>query len=48
LHCGVLIAALTGYGQTEDKERSRDAGFDYHVIKPPELAALQAIVAAPC
>jgi signal transduction histidine kinase len=29
-----LLIALTGWGQNEDRERSREAGFDYHLVKP--------------
>ena len=28
------IYAMTGYGQEEDRQRSRDAGFDAHLVKP--------------
>jgi len=31
---GALIAAVTGLGKPEDKRRSRDAGFDHHLVKP--------------
>jgi PAS domain S-box-containing protein len=31
---GVLIVALSGWGQEEDKVRSREAGFDHHLTKP--------------
>jgi two-component system CheB/CheR fusion protein len=31
---GLQIIALTGYGQEEDRSRSRAAGFDDHLIKP--------------
>jgi CheY-like chemotaxis protein len=36
-----LLIALTGYGQPEDRRRSRDAGFDVHLVKPvtPEQLA---------
>jgi len=34
------LVALTGYGQPEDIERSRAAGFDGHLVKPVGLAAL--------
>ena len=30
----VRLAALTGYGQVEDRARSRDAGFEAHLVKP--------------
>ena len=36
----VVIAALTGYGQEEDKRKTREAGFDGHLIKPVDLSAL--------
>jgi PAS domain S-box-containing protein len=37
---GVLIIAATGYGQDIDREKSRDAGFDLHLVKPIDLDAL--------
>jgi signal transduction histidine kinase/ActR/RegA family two-component response regulator len=36
----VRLVALTGWGQEEDRRRSREAGFDEHVIKPIDPAAL--------
>jgi CheY-like chemotaxis protein len=42
----VLLVAVTGWGQPEDRQRTRDAGFDHHLVKPPELAAVQAICVA--
>lgn len=41
----ILIAALTGWGQDEDRCRSRDAGFDRHLVKPVDIATLQEFVA---
>lgn len=35
-----LLIALTGWGQDEDKRRSREAGFDHHLVKPVEPATL--------
>jgi CheY-like chemotaxis protein len=32
----VLLVALTGYGQEEDRRRSLDAGFDHHLNKPAD------------
>lgn len=29
-----LLIAVTGYGQAADRQRSRDAGFDHHLVKP--------------
>jgi CheY-like chemotaxis protein len=31
---GMLLIALSGYGQDEDRQRSREAGFDHHLLKP--------------
>ena len=40
-----LLIAMTGYGQAEDRERSREAGFDHHLVKPVEPVKLQALLA---
>jgi two-component system CheB/CheR fusion protein len=41
------LVALTGYGQAEDVERARAAGFDRHIVKPVDLhAVLDAIAEA--
>jgi len=42
---GPLIIALSGYGQDEHRVRSRQAGFDYHIVKPIEPAALTGLLA---
>lgn len=39
-----LIIALTGWSQETDRQQSRDAGFDFHLIKPVELAALEKVL----
>src|SRR4051794_33294350 len=31
------LVAVSGYGQDEDRRRSREAGFDHHLVKPVEL-----------
>ena len=36
---GMVIVALTGWGQEEDRRRSADAGFDHHMVKPVEADA---------
>jgi signal transduction histidine kinase len=41
----VLLVALTGWGQDEDKRRSSEAGFDHHLTKPPEPDVLEQLVA---
>lgn len=38
------FVALTGYGSEEDKRRSRDAGFDEHVVKPLMVDVLREVV----
>ncbi|HEY4320315.1 MAG TPA: CHASE3 domain-containing protein [Gemmatimonadales bacterium] len=43
---GVLLVALTGWGQDEDRRRSEAAGFDHHMVKPVDLEALQRILAS--
>jgi PAS domain S-box-containing protein len=37
----VRIVAVTGWGKPEDRKRSREAGFDMHLMKPIELAEIQ-------
>ena len=36
----IVIIALTGWGQEEDRRKSREAGFDGHLVKPVDYAAL--------
>jgi PAS domain S-box-containing protein len=36
----IVLIALTGWGQDEDRRRSSEAGFDGHLVKPVELGAL--------
>lgn len=42
---GVVLVALTGWGQDEDRRRSQEAGFDLHLVKPVEIAALEDLLA---
>jgi CheY-like chemotaxis protein len=37
------LVAVTGYGREDDVRRSREAGFDDHLVKPVDLATLQRI-----
>jgi CheY-like chemotaxis protein len=32
--------ALTGWGQEQDHRRSRQVGFDHHLVKPPDIEKL--------
>ena len=43
---GIHLVALSGYGQAEDKENSRRAGFDNHLTKPVDFGMLQLALAA--
>ena len=40
-----LLIALTGYGQPEDRSKSRTAGFDEHLVKPVEIEKLRKLLA---
>jgi len=42
----VTLVALTGWGQEEDRQRSRAAGFDFHLVKPASLEALRELLAS--
>ncbi len=41
----VVLVALTGWGQEDDRAKSADAGFDHHLVKPVEAAALMKLLA---
>lgn len=41
----VILVALTGWGQDEDRRRSQEAGFNFHIVKPVELSALEKLLA---
>ena len=41
---GVLLIALTGWGQEHDQRQSRAAGFDHHVVKPPDINRLRELL----
>jgi signal transduction histidine kinase len=38
---GLKLVAITGYGQESDRERTRSAGFDAHLVKPVDMDALE-------
>lgn len=40
----VLLVAITGWGQEEDRRRAREAGFDHHFTKPADLERLMAVI----
>jgi CheY-like chemotaxis protein len=39
-----LLIALTGYGQAEDLDRSREAGFDHHFVKPADFKEIKQVI----
>ena len=40
----VLVVALTGWGQDEDRRQAREAGFDHHMVKPVDYTALSEVL----
>ena len=45
-HASTRLIALTGWGQDEDVKRSREAGIDHHLVKPPDLDTLRDLIAS--
>ena len=43
---GAVLIAVTGYGQEEDRRRTREAGLNAHLVKPVDLADLDKVFAA--
>jgi CheY-like chemotaxis protein len=43
----LLLVAMTGWGQEEDRRRSHEAGFDYHLVKPADPDALRQLLVGP-
>jgi CheY-like chemotaxis protein len=42
----MILVALTGWGQEEDKRRAFEAGFDHHLTKPVDALALEQLLAS--
>ncbi|MEO7336652.1 MAG: ATP-binding protein [Caldimonas sp.] len=40
----ILLIALSGWGQDEDRRKSKEAGFDHHFVKPVDLGALMELL----
>ena len=40
----VLMIAITGWGQEDDRQRARDAGFNHHFTKPVDFETLLALI----
>jgi len=43
----LLLIALTGWGQQEDRRLAREAGFDHHMVKPVDPEALRLLISEP-
>jgi PAS domain S-box-containing protein len=41
---GVVLVALTGWGQPEDRQRTKETGFDHHLVKPVEAETLRQLL----
>ncbi len=41
----IIIVAVTGWGQEDDRRRSQDAGFDHHMVKPVDPHLLMKLLA---
>ena len=41
-----ILVAMTGWGQSDDKRRSREAGFDLHLVKPVEIGVIEKLLTA--
>jgi two-component system CheB/CheR fusion protein len=44
---GIRIIAVTGWGQEEDRRRTREMGFDLHLVKPVDAGSLRDVLANP-
>lgn len=42
----LMLVAMTGYGEDEDRRRAREAGFDHHLVKPLDPDVLQELLAS--
>lgn len=40
------MVAITGWGRKEDRLRTREAGFDHHLVKPVTIASLDGVLGA--
>ncbi len=43
---GIVLVALTGYGQESDRQHSQEAGFDHHLVKPADFEKVRQILAS--
>jgi DNA-binding response OmpR family regulator len=40
----MFLVALTGWGQEDDRHRTQEAGFDYHIVKPADPTELMKLM----
>jgi PAS domain S-box-containing protein len=40
----IVLVALTGWGQSEDRRRTKEAGFDHHLVKPADPAVVEKLI----
>jgi CheY-like chemotaxis protein len=43
---GLIIIAMTGWGQEEDRRRAMEVGFNTHLVKPVDTTALMDLLAS--
>jgi CheY-like chemotaxis protein len=43
----MTLVAMTGYGQEEDRQRTQEAGFNLHMVKPIDFDRLEELLSAP-
>ena len=41
----IVMVALTGWGQDDNRRKSKDAGFDHHMVKPVDFTVLMGLLA---
>ena len=46
-NCETTLVAMTGYGQDSDRQRSQEAGFNAHLVKPVNLDDLLFLLSQP-
>jgi CheY-like chemotaxis protein len=44
---GALLIAVSGYGEEEARRRSKEAGFDHHLLKPVDYETLYSLMDRP-
>jgi two-component system CheB/CheR fusion protein len=42
----IMLVALSGYGESKDRQQSTEAGFDLHLVKPADLGRIEEVLAS--